>query len=64
MTAVVVLTERARSARRTNILVAIVVRTLMFVSLGMFLIALSVMGDGLTTDLGPIYTSEGSCISV
>jgi CHASE2 domain-containing sensor protein len=64
MTAVVVLTERARSARRTNILVAIVVRTLMFVSLGMFLIALSVMGDGLTTDLGPIYTSEGSCISI
>jgi hypothetical protein len=30
----------------------------------MFLIALNAMGDGLTTDLGPIYTGESSCIYV
>jgi hypothetical protein len=54
MTAVVALFERARSARRTNILVAIV--ACQCVSLGMFLIDLNVMGDGLATDLGAIYT--------
>jgi hypothetical protein len=49
----VVLTERARRAKRTIVLAAIVANV---ISLSKMLSGLSYMNDGLTFHLGPIYT--------
>jgi hypothetical protein len=63
MVAVAALAERARSARRANILPAIVAKVLLVYFTCILLVGLNKMGDGLTTNLVAIYTHGRSCIS-
>ena len=62
-TAVAALTETARSARRASILVAIAPMRLLVCFTSTLLSGLEYVGDGLTSDLRPIYRHDLSCKS-